>query len=74
MNDVDVTILNERVQYYDKDGKLITESVTDYSRMKAARIFTQPSLNLMVARAQEIRLKMRIPDCAKRWKDGLRQN
>lgn len=29
---VDVTILNERVQYYDKDGKLITESVTAYSK------------------------------------------
>lgn len=29
---VNVSILNERVQYYDKDGKLITESVTDYSR------------------------------------------
>ncbi len=29
---VDVNILNERVQYYDKDGKLITESITDYSR------------------------------------------
>lgn len=29
---IDVTILNERVQYYDKDGKLITESVKDYSR------------------------------------------
>ncbi len=29
---IDVTILNERVQYYDKDGKLITESVTDYSK------------------------------------------
>jgi type I restriction enzyme R subunit len=32
VNDVIVTILNERVQYYDKDGKLITESVTDYSK------------------------------------------
>jgi type I restriction enzyme R subunit len=32
VNDVDVMILNERVQYYDKDGKLITESVTDYSK------------------------------------------
>lgn len=32
VNDVDVTILNERVQYYDKDGKLITESVTAYSK------------------------------------------
>ena len=29
---VDVSILHERVQYYDKDGKLITESVTDYSK------------------------------------------
>lgn len=29
---VEVTILNERVQYYDKDGKLITESVRDYSK------------------------------------------
>ena len=29
---VEVAILNERVQYYDKDGKLITESVTDYSK------------------------------------------
>ena len=29
---VEVTILNERVQYYDKVGKLITESVTDYSK------------------------------------------
>ena len=29
---VDVNIINERVQYYDKDGKLITESITDYSR------------------------------------------
>ena len=32
VNDVEVTILNERVQYYDKDGRLITESVTGYSR------------------------------------------
>jgi len=32
VNDVDVVILNERVQYYDVDGKLITESVTDYSK------------------------------------------
>ena len=32
VNDVDVKIINERVQYYDKDGKLITESVWDYSR------------------------------------------
>lgn len=29
---VDVTILNERVQYYDKDGNLITQSLTDFTR------------------------------------------
>jgi type I restriction enzyme R subunit len=29
---VEVTILNERVQYYDKNGKLITESIRDYSK------------------------------------------
>ncbi|MBK7856115.1 MAG: DEAD/DEAH box helicase family protein [Bacteroidetes bacterium] len=29
---VDVKILNERVQYYGKDGKLITESLKDYAR------------------------------------------
>ncbi len=29
---VDVNIINERVQYYDKDGKLIIESITEYSR------------------------------------------
>lgn len=29
---VEVSVLHERVQYYDKDGKLITESVTDYSK------------------------------------------
>jgi len=29
---VPIKILNERVQYYDKDGKLITESIKDYSK------------------------------------------
>lgn len=32
VNDVEVMVLSERVQYYDKDGKLITESITDYSK------------------------------------------
>lgn len=32
VNGVKVTIIHERVQYYDKDGKLITESITDYSK------------------------------------------
>ena len=32
VNDVEVKVINERVQYYDKDGKLITESIKDYSK------------------------------------------
>jgi len=32
VDDVPVTVVAERVQYYDKDGKLITESLKDYSR------------------------------------------
>lgn len=32
VRNVSVKILSERVQYYDKDGKLVTESLTDYSK------------------------------------------
>lgn len=32
VNDVYVKIVSERVQYYDKGGKLITESLTDYTK------------------------------------------
>ena len=32
VNDVEVTVISERVQYYDKDGKLITESLIEYSK------------------------------------------
>jgi type I restriction enzyme R subunit len=32
VNRVSVTVANERVQYYGKDGKLITESLKDYTR------------------------------------------
>lgn len=32
MNDVEVIIVNERIQYYDVGGKLITESLVDYTR------------------------------------------
>lgn len=32
VNDVPVWVVAERVQYYDKDGKLITESLKDYSK------------------------------------------
>lgn len=32
IKDVPVKVISERVQYYDKDGKLITESLKDYSK------------------------------------------
>lgn len=32
VKDIAVTVLSERVQYIDKDGKLITESLIDYTR------------------------------------------
>lgn len=32
VRDVPVEIINERVQYYDKDGKLITESLKDFTK------------------------------------------
>ncbi len=32
VNDVEVTLISERVQYYDKDGKLVTESLKDFTR------------------------------------------
>ena len=32
VNDVTVQIVSERVQYYDKDGKLITENLIDYTK------------------------------------------
>ncbi|MDZ7718563.1 MAG: DEAD/DEAH box helicase family protein [Balneolaceae bacterium] len=34
VDNVEVKLLNQRVQYYDDDGKLVTESLKDYSRKK----------------------------------------
>ncbi len=34
VNGVDVSILNERIQYLDGDGKLITENLKDYTKQK----------------------------------------
>lgn len=32
VNNVEVSLISERVQYYDKDGKLVTESLKDFTR------------------------------------------
>lgn len=37
VSDVPVTVLNERVQYLDENGKLITESLTDYTKKSVLR-------------------------------------
>ena len=34
---VDVSILNERIQYIDANGKLITESLKDYTKRAYSR-------------------------------------
>ncbi|MBF0132383.1 MAG: DEAD/DEAH box helicase family protein [Magnetococcales bacterium] len=39
VGDVTVTVIAERVQYYDKDGKLITESLKDYTKKTVRREF-----------------------------------
>lgn len=40
VGDVEVRLVSERVQYYGKDGKLITESLNDYTRKAVQKNFT----------------------------------
>ncbi|KIX20142.1 restriction endonuclease [Flavobacterium sp. 316] len=40
VNDISVSVVNERVQYYGKDGKLITESLKDYSKKNLEKEFS----------------------------------
>lgn len=40
INNVPVTVVQERVQYYGADGKLITESLKDYTRKNLQREFS----------------------------------
>ncbi len=39
INNVPVELLSERVQYYDRDGKLVTESLKDYTRKNVLKGF-----------------------------------
>ncbi len=39
INEIPVSVVHERVQYYGKDGKLITESLKDYSRKNITKEF-----------------------------------
>ena len=38
VDDVDVSVVTERVQYLDEHGKLITESLDDYTLSRAKRV------------------------------------
>lgn len=40
LSDVEVRVLNSRVQYYGQDGKLITESLKDFTRKNLKKEFT----------------------------------
>ncbi|NEN25362.1 DEAD/DEAH box helicase family protein [Cryomorpha ignava] len=48
LNDVEVSVVYERVQYYGSDGKLITESLKDYTRKNITKEFS--SLDGFIAR------------------------
>jgi type I restriction enzyme R subunit len=47
VNDVEVTVATERVQYLDEHGKLITESLKDYTRKTVRKSYT--SLNAFLS-------------------------
>ncbi|MGG7162448.1 EcoAI/FtnUII family type I restriction enzme subunit R [Clostridium ihumii] len=40
VNDVEVRVINDRVQYYGADGKLITESLIDYTKKNIKKEFS----------------------------------
>lgn len=39
INGVDVSIIKETIRYYDADGKLITESIAEYSKKQLKRLY-----------------------------------
>jgi type I restriction enzyme R subunit len=60
VNGVTVKAIAERVQYYDADGKLVTESFKDYTRKTMAKQFT--SMDDFVKRWQDADKKQAIID------------
>jgi type I restriction enzyme R subunit len=60
VNDVPVFVINERVQYYGPDGKLITESLRDYTKKSVLRKFA--SLDNFLSRWKEAEKKQVIID------------
>jgi len=60
VDDVPVWIVGERIQYYGKDGKLITESLKDYTRRTVLEEFA--SLNEFLRRWTEAEKKSAVID------------
>lgn len=60
IKDVEVRILSERIQYIDKDGKLITESLTDYTRKNILGQYA--SLDIFLSKWKETKKKQVIVD------------
>jgi type I restriction enzyme R subunit len=58
VDDVEVSVLAERVQYYGKDGRLITESLRDYTRKTVLKDFA--SLDKFLKRWNAADLKQAI--------------
>ena len=50
---MDVTVLAKRVQYYDSDGKLVTESFQDYTRKTMLKDSEYASLDSFVRKWQD---------------------
>ena len=60
MDDVEVTVATERVQYLDADGRLITESLKDYTRKAVRKAYA--SLNAFLNAWNEADRKQAIVD------------
>ncbi|MCP4681590.1 MAG: restriction endonuclease, partial [Desulfobacterales bacterium] len=60
VNDVEVTVIAERVQYYGKDGKLITESIRDYTKKTVKKNYS--SLDAFLNRWKKADQKQAIID------------
>lgn len=55
VNNIPVSVVNERIQYYGKDGKLITESLKDYSKKNLEQEFS--SLDAFIQKWNETEKK-----------------
>ena len=60
VNDVEVKVLSERIQYIDKDGKLITESLIDYTRKNILGQYAR--LDIFLKKWNEAKKKQAIVD------------